>query len=98
MTTLLKVASRWLDTVSVESRQTIVQIDMYLMKSIYDYDSDYDYDYDYFCLTESKSSGIFHVQKLEVSMNDCYKTILIYIGIDEVTPYHHVVKLEVYDC
>ena len=94
MTTLLKVASRWLDTVSVESRQRIVQIDMYLMKSIYDYD----YDSYYFCLTESKSSGIFHVQKLEVSMNDCYKTILLYIGIDEVTPYHHVVKLEVYDC
>ena len=92
MTTLLEVASRWLDTVSVESRQTIVQIDMYLMESIYDYDSYY------FCLTESKSSGIFHVQKLEVSMNDCYKTILLYIGIDEVTPYHHVVKLEVYDC
>ena len=89
---LLEVASRWLDTVSVESRQTIVQIDMYLMESIYDYDSYY------FCLTESKSSGIFHVQKLEVSMNDCYKTILLYIGIDEVTPYHHVVKLEVYDC
>jgi hypothetical protein len=91
---LLTVAHRWLDTVSVESRQTIVQIDMYLMKSIYDYD----YDSYYFCLTESKSSGIFHVQKLEVSMNGCYKTILLYIGIDEVTPYHHVVKLEVYDC
>jgi hypothetical protein len=91
---LLTVAHRWLDTVSVESRQTIVHIDMYLMKSIYDYD----YDSYYFCLTESKSSGIFHVQKLEVSMNDCYKTILLYIGIDEVTPYHHVVKLEVYDC
>ena len=72
---LFGVAHRWLDTVSVESRQRIVQIDMYLMKSIYDYD----YDSYYFCLTESKSSGIFHVQKLEVSMNDCYKTILIYI-------------------
>ena len=95
---LSTVAYRWLDTVSVDSRQTIVQIDMYLMKSIYDYDYDYDYDSYYFCLTESKSSGIFHVQKLEVSMNDCYKTILIYIGIDEVNPYHHVVKLEVYDC
>ena len=91
---LLEVAHRWLDTVSVESSQRIVHIDMYLMKSIYDYD----YDSYYFCLTESKSSGIFHVQKLEVSMNDCYKTILLYIGIDEVTPYHHVVKLEVYDC
>jgi len=88
------IAPRWLDTVSVESRQTIVQIDIYLMKSI----SDYDYDSYYFCLTESKSSGIFYVQKLEVSMNDCYKTILLYIGIDEVNPYHHVVKLEVYDC
>ena len=96
MEVLSIIAPRWLETVSVESRQTIVQIDMYLMKSIYDYD--YDYDSYYFCLTESKSSGIFHVQKLEVSMNDCYKTILIYIGIDEVNPYHHVVKLEVYDC
>ena len=94
MEVLSIIAPRWLDTVSVESRQTIVQIDIYLMKSI----SDYDYDSYYFCLTESKSSGIFHVQKLEVSMNDCYKTILLYIGIDEVTPYHHVVKLEVYDC
>jgi hypothetical protein len=70
------IAPRWLETVSVESRQTIVQIDIYLMKSISDYDSYY------FCLTESKSSGIFHVQKLEVSMNDCYKTILIYIYWD----------------
>ena len=94
MEVLSIIAPRWLETVSVESSQRIVQIDMYLMKSIYDYD----YDSYYFCLTESKSSGIFHVQKLEVSMNDCYKTILLYIGNDEVNPYHHVVKLEVYDC
>jgi len=91
------VVPRWLDTVSVESRQTTVQIDMYLI-DMYLMESIYDYDSYYFCLTESKSSGIFHVQKLEVSMNDCYKTILLYIGNDEVNPYHHVVKLEVYDC
>ena len=51
MEVLSIIAPRWLETVSVESRQTIVQIDMYLMKSIYDYD--YDYDSYYFCLTES---------------------------------------------